>query len=253
MQYAEYKQIYDGLKKPADIERFHQEGGYDYHLLKTLYTQKVSRDVKKRYYVVKQNSPKMLKEWKKGATMMEVSDKWNFPPILTAMLLFLEDGASKKEFWSYINDPDQLCEKTAQELREVIANDCIYSPAANEDQKERGKWGEGLLHEWLDEQGITYRVEDDLKGVYDKTPDSLLDEPMMYQGHKIFWVESKASFADNTEFKYNSRKQLIPYTEIFGPGVVVYWPGYLDDLECPPDVYINDISIMKLKLDHIEQ
>lgn len=252
MKYQEYKEIYNGLNRAKDVERFISEG-YDSRLIKTLYTQKTSRDVKKRFYVVKSKSPAMLKMWKHGSTMMEIADKYRFPPILTAMMIFQEDGANKKEFWEYINDPDQLNDDTAKELKDVIANDIIYSPAANEEQRERGIWGECLLHQWLDEQGIKYRVEDDLKGVYEKTPDALLDEPMMYDGKKIYWVESKASFGDNTEFKYNSRKQLIPYTRIFGPGVVVYWTGCLEDLECPNDVYVSDISILEKKLDNVQE
>ena len=66
---------------------------------------------------------------------------------------------------------------------------------------------------------------------------------MLFEGRKVCWVESKASFGDNTEFRYNSRKQLIPYTKMFGPGIVVYWVGKLDDLECPEGVYVEDISI----------
>jgi len=115
-------------------------------------------------------------------------------------------------------------------------------------------WGEDLAHQWLDGQGITYRTENDLRDTeFTKTPDCLLDEPVLYNGHKIFWVESKASFGDNTEFKYNSRKQLIPYTKLFGPGLVVYWVGCLNDLECPEDVYVSDISVLDVKLEKIDE
>ncbi len=252
MDYQEYRALYNNLNGPKDVEKFISDG-YDSRLVKTLYTQKTSRDVKKRFYVIKSKSPQMLKMWKRGVSMMDISEKFRFPPILTAMMIFQQDGASKKEFWDYVNDPDQLNEEAAEELKEVIRSDLIYSPAANEEQRERGKWGEDLLHQWLDGQGITYRVEDDLKGVYEKTPDALLDEPMMYHGNKIYWVESKASFGDNTEFKYNCRKQLIPYTQIFGPGVVVYWTGCLDDLECPQDIWVRDISILEDKLDKITE
>ena len=62
--------------------------------------------------IVKQNTPKMLKEWKKGKTIMELSDKYKFPPILTAMFIFLEDGATRKEFWDFVNEPDVLNEET---------------------------------------------------------------------------------------------------------------------------------------------
>ncbi|MBQ7701233.1 MAG: TPD domain-containing protein, partial [Candidatus Methanomethylophilaceae archaeon] len=40
--------------------------------------------------------------------------------------------------------------------------------------------------------------------------------------------------------------------KIFGPGVVVYWSGCLDDLECPDDVYVRDISILDDHLDWIK-
>ncbi len=251
MEYQEYKSIYNRLNTIKDIEKLESEG-YDHRMVKTLFTQKTSRDVKKRFYIVKQNSGRMLKEWKRGTSMMEIALKWKFPPILTAMFIFMEDGASKKEFWSYVADPDLLRKDVADELREVIDNDPVYSPQGNDEQRERGQWGESLLQNWLDEQGIGYRTENDIRGEYEKTPDALLDEPMMFEGKKIYWVESKASFGDNTEFKFNSRKQLIPYTNIFGPGVVVYWVGKLDDLECPRDVYVQDISILEKKLEKIE-
>ncbi len=251
MDYQEYKSVYNRLRSFGDINRLIEEG-YEERFVKTLFTQKTSRDVKKRFYVVKQNTGRMLKEWKKGKSMMDIAVKWNFPPILTAMFIFLEDGASKKEFWGYVADPDLLRKEVADELKEVIANDPVYSPEGNEEQRLRGIWGETLLQNWLNDQGIGYRTENDLRGEYEKTPDALLDEPMLFEGKKIYWIESKASFGDNTEFKYNSRKQLIPYTNIFGPGVVVYWVGKLDDLECPEGVTVQDISILEKKLDRIE-
>ena len=252
VKYDEYKELYNALKGPEDVERL--SNTYDERLLDTLFTQKTSREVKKRFYVVKQNSTRMLKEWARGKSIMELSQKYRFPPILTAMFIFLEDGANKKEFWGYVNDPSTLKNKeTAEELREAIEKDIVYAPDATIRQRERGLWGEDLLHQWLDGQGITYRTENDLRGTeFTKTPDALLDEPVMYKGHKIYWVESKASFGDNTEFRFNSRKQLVPYTKLFGPGLVVYWVGCLDDLECPEDVYVSDISVMKVDLEKID-
>ncbi len=253
MDYDEYRELYSSLKTAKDVERL--SGEYDDRLLDTLFTQKTSREVKKNFYRVKQNSKRMLNEWSKGKSIVSLADKYRFPPILVAMFIFLEDGASKKEFWSYINDPNLLeSEETANEVREAVKNDIVYSPEANNRQKERGIWGENLLHEWLDGQGVGYRTENDLRGTEStKTPDCLLDSPVMYKGHKICWVESKASFGDNIEFRFNSRKQLVPYTQLFGPGLVVYWVGCLDDLECPEGVYVSDISVMDVKLDKWEE
>jgi hypothetical protein len=254
MDYKEYRELYNGLNRPGDIGRY-VEQGYDERLVETLYTQKTSRDVKKRFHGVKAKTPSMLRDWKHGKTLMQISDRYQFPPILIAMFVFLEDGATKKQFWDYIKCPDLLeSADTAKEVEDVVKNDYVYSPWANDRQKERGLWGEGLLQDWLDSQGITYRTEKDLRGGEgQKTPDCLLDEPMLYEGKKICWVESKASFGDNVEFRFNSRKQLEPYTKIFGPGVVVYWTGCLNDLECPPDIYLTDISILDKKLEKITE
>lgn len=249
MKYEEYKQLYNDLRTPADVERLSSD--YDARMLDSLFTQKTTREVKKRFYMVKNNAGKMLKEWKKGRSIMELAEKNRFPPLLTAMFIFLEDGATKKEFWSYVRDPTLLeSDETADEVREAVRNDIVYSPEANDRQKERGIWGEDLAHQWLDGQGITYRTEDDLRGTeFTKTPDCLLDHPVIYEDKEIYWVESKASFGDNTEFRFNARKQLVPYTKLFGPGLVVYWVGCLDDLDCPENVYVCDISVMGKKLE----
>jgi len=253
MKYEEYKQLYNDLRTPADVERLSSD--YDARMLDSLFTQKTTREVKKRFYMVKNNAGKMLKEWKKGKSIMELAEKNRFPPLLTAMFIFLEDGATKKEFWSYVRDPTLLeSDETADEVREAVRNDIVYSPEANDRQKERGVWGEDLAHQWLDGQGITYRTEDDLRGTeFTKTPDCLLDHPVIYEGKEIYWVESKASFGDNTEFRFNARKQLVPYTKLFGPGLVVYWVGCLDDLDCPENVYVCDISVMDKKLEKTDE
>ena len=254
MEYDEYKKIYDSLNKPEDIDILHDKG-YDQRLLETLYTQKISRDVKKRFHMMKDKSPALLREWKKGRTLMEISGRYKFPPILVSMLIFQEDGASKKQFWEFIRAPDMLeSQQTANEIRDVIKNDLVYSPDANVKQTERGLWGEELLQNWLNEQHIIYKTENDLRGnERQKTPDCLLSEPMLYDRKKIFWIESKASFGDNVEFRYNSRKQFCPYTQLFGPGLVIYWTGCLDDLEWPIDVYVSDITVLEKKLEKINE
>lgn len=255
MDFKEYKKLYEGLVFPEDIDRFMAEG-YDERLLETLYTQKVSRNVKKRFHLVKSNSKNMLRDWKKGHTFLEIANNYKFPPILIMMIIFQEDGVSKKRFWEIIRDPDLLeCKEAAEEVREAVKMDLVYSPEANERQKERGQWGESLLQGWLNDQGIEYMTENDIRDVEGstKTPDCLLKEPMMYEGHKIFWVESKASFGDNVEFRFNSRKQLEPYTQLFGPGIVVYWTGCLNDMECPSNVYLEDMNILDKKLEKIDK
>ncbi len=47
MNYDEYKQLYNELKSPEDVKRLSSR--YDSRLLDSLYTQKTTREVKKRF------------------------------------------------------------------------------------------------------------------------------------------------------------------------------------------------------------
>jgi len=251
MQLKEFKNLYYSLNEPRDLKRMASKG-YDERLIETIYTQKVSRDVKRRFHMMKAKAPSLLREWKSGSTLMDMSRKYQFSPILLAMMVFQEDGIGKKGFWELIRHPELADdERLTMDLIDVVENDYVYSPWANDRQRERGEWGEGLLWDWLDDQSIEYQTEDDMRDQGGKTPDCLLKDPLYLDGKKICWIESKASFGDSTEFKFNSRKQLIPYTELFGPGVVVYWTGHLDAMECPENVYLEDIGILEKRLKRV--
>jgi hypothetical protein len=108
------------------------------------------------------------------------------------------------------------------------------------------------LRGWLNSHKIAYRIERDLRGEFPKTPDCLLDEPIRVNGWEINWIESKASFGDNTEVRKNIRNQLIPYNELFGNGLVVYWFGVVDDVDSPEGIIVVDSSLLEHGCERIE-
>lgn len=79
--------------------------------------------------------------------------------------------------------------------------------------------------------GLHYYDENDLRrGGYDKTPDLKLAVPCLFRGRVVNWFESKASFGDVDSHRRYLREQLSSYANRFGPGVVVYWFGYVDQI-----------------------
>ncbi len=247
MKYDEFKALYDRLNDPQDIKILAGETGLDSELLTVIYTQKTVRDATKRHHIVKRNAPRLLREWKRGTSLLHLSEKWRFPPILTGLLIFQENGFSKKQFWKYVREPECISNpRIKREIVEITQADMIYSPWGNEIQYKRGAWGENKLHEWLNSNGITYRTEKDLRGLYPKTPDCLLDEPMKINGWTINWIESKASFGDRVEFNKNIRGQLSQYVDLFGHGIVVYWFGHVDEVEPPRGIEIVDASLCSM-------
>jgi len=248
MKYSEYKRIYDRLNHPKDIKILSQKLGLNEEFLNVIYTQKTVRDITRKFYRVKNRSHLMLRDWRRGERIIKISKKWNFSPILTGLFIFLEQGFSKKQFWKYVRNPDQIEDKRLKhEILEIVKADYVYSPWASEKQYQRGLWGESLLKEWLDKQNLEYRTENDLRGEYPKTPDCLFDEPIKLNGWEINWIESKASFGDHVEIKKNMRKQLLPYVDLFGQGLVVYWFGFIDEFKPPEDIVICDDSILRWK------
>src|SRR2546428_12580285 len=64
---------------------------------------------------------------------------------------------------------------------------------------------------------------------FNKTPDILLHKPIEMIGSRKYWNESKATFGDPYEIRRHLRKQLQPYSDMFGDGAVRYWFGHVDD------------------------
>ncbi len=168
--------------------------------------------------------------------------------------LFNESGRSNKQYWALVRNPESITDKELRrQIEEVTAADIINSPEGEQRQRLRGKWGEKNLQDWLDSQGITYRTEKDLRGgEFTKTPDALLDKPIVVNGWKINWIESKASFGDFVEVNKNTRKQLSPYVNLFGQGLVVYWFGFVDEITMEDGIFITDSSLTGLSCRYVE-
>ena len=141
-----------------------------------------------------------------------------------------ESSGHNSEYVAWYRKRDDLIEKYCSKHEGANWNPGEYASILKVYQSRKDSWRKDIT-DWIDK------------------PDS---EVSLERGNEYASYIFNAMFGDNTEFRYNSRRQLEPYTQIFGPGVVVYWVGKLDDLECPPDVYVQDISILEKKLERIE-
>ena len=247
MKNEDFKYLYDRLNEPSDIDILSKELDLDQELLNVIYSQRTVRETTKKFYKVQRNSQRMVQSWKNGETLIDISRKYEFPPILTGLMIYQESGRSKKQYWAMVRNPETIEDlELRRQIEEISKADLIYSPEAAEKQYLRGAWGEKNLQDWLDGQGITYRTENELRGEFPKTPDALLDKPIMVNGWKVNWIESKATFGDRTEVNKNTRKQLAPYVQLFGQGLVVYWFGFVDEITSEEGIYITDSSLTHL-------
>jgi hypothetical protein len=241
MDRATYQRLYDALATYDDVHRIAHEEHWDEELLFVIHTHRVTRDATRRFYVLKRQMPRLAAQWRRGRSMLDIAREWRFPPVLLGQQMLGELGLPRKKIWGTFLDPATAPDaRLRTEVEELLRADMIYSPRGMELQRERGKKGEDRLQRWLAKHGIGFRTEKDLRGKYAKTPDALLDHPIILVGQKIAWIESKANFGDDVEMRKNLKRQLGPYTEIFGEGAVVYWHGYVDGAESPPGVLLYD-------------
>jgi hypothetical protein len=249
MNTREYQELASKLDFPSDIGKLARDKNINREMLLIIYTQRVVRDATKRYYRVKNRADKILWQWKNGTTLVQLARNERFPPTLLSLIVLRQHGLSRKEFWKYVRDPASApYKRIGREIFDVVREDIIYSPAGMEVQYQRGKKGEARLCEWLEQNDIGYRTEEEIKGEYPKTPDALLNKSMKIDGQEVFWFESKANFGDAVEIRKNMKKQLVPYTEIFGPGILVYWFGHVDDYKRVDGVRIVDAAFFQRDL-----
>ncbi|KAG2440542.1 hypothetical protein HYH02_010420 [Chlamydomonas schloesseri] len=102
------------------------------------------------------------------------------------------------------------------------------------------------LQKRLAEAGLAFWTEAELRTMgFHKTPDCKLKVPVAVRSrsggeHLVCWVDSKATFGDSRTHVKQVEEQYRTYVNRYGPGMVIYWFGYVDDLNTDPHVLLCD-------------
>lgn len=110
--------------------------------------------------------------------------------------------------------------------------DAHYSPAMDTYRSEIGLEYEAKLAIFLEELSIPFLTETHMRTMkYARTPDAILLEPICIDGTiTVKWIESKAWFGDPGAHATYLRDQYWPYYNRFGPGLVIYWFGFVEEI-----------------------
>jgi hypothetical protein len=106
-----------------------------------------------------------------------------------------------------------------------------------------GREYEDVLEGTLRAMGIPFVTEGALRAEgHAKTPDIKLELPIAVRGRIVNWIDSKASFCDPFVHVERGADQFQGYVNRFGPGMVVYWLGVIDEVaeESGGDVLLVD-------------
>jgi len=240
---AKFNDLMRKLNSPNDIEKVAQAEGIQRGTLTSIFAHKMVRQTMRLFYPVKARSKELHAHWEKGRTFMDISRMCKLAPTLCASFILEHKGYTKKAFRHAVMNPSTIKDaRLRKDLAEAIREDFIYSDWAASEQKARGIMHEKNLADWLTKHGYSYWTEAERAGE-EKTPDCLLKKSAKFRGRTVHWFESKGYFGDPWEMERNYKKQLKHYVQLFGPGVVIYWLGFVTDCKVPPDFQKNIILI----------
>ena len=249
MDRAEYEFLVQRLTSEKDIESLHKKAGYSKDMLYNILAKKIVKNTLKKYYPIQHKLEYYYRRWQRGESFSKIAEELQFSSILLAsFLLIKKKGFSRKTFNEALRKPALIKDpRIRKEIEECIKEDFVYAPWAYDIQKKNGEEGERRGAEWLDKRKIHYMTEKDNKEMnhHHKTPDFLFEHPQNINGFKANWIESKAMFGDDREIRRQFKKQLGPYLKYFGPGIVVYWYGFIDDITLGKDIKIVDETFFK--------
>src|SRR3989475_11167143 len=146
MKLKEYKELYDHLGTPEDIDFLAENFGYDKELLLVIYTQRVVRDTTKRFYRVKDQAKKMAWEWQHGKSFTDIARSFDFPPILTALMILEQRKVNRKQFWKMLADLDRVQDPRLRRGPPAGGEGgIVYSPGGTPPPGPRGPSGGGRV------------------------------------------------------------------------------------------------------------
>jgi len=197
-------------------------------------------DVASKYY---ERCMTHLEKNREAGVILQIAEKADLPPVLIARVVIHEylKNTKFKEFGSVPKSHVSQClknlqlipdERLASEIQLCIEKDDDCSPASDIYRQKLGQDYEEKLKNKLVEKDIPFLDEDRLRDLgYDKTPDFKLEVPIALAGFVVNWIESKASFGDEESHATFLNEQYWSYTNRFGSGMVIYWFGFIDELD----------------------
>ena len=245
MKAEEFFELRRSLKSFRDLSNPEYERGTLFSIL----LQKRIDNVKKRYHSYASRLPEIAHHWERYRKIPE----WvRLPPVMRIKLLMRALGYSAKEIARAFSDPDSS--EMENMIWSAIYSDFIYSPVAVRYQFARGRIGEVMVRNYLEERDLEFKYEHQLRPAR-KTPDFYIEDGVEINGRKLKWIESKALFGDIKLHRVYAKKQYDQYLEMYGDGMVVYWMGFIDELPSHAMItdhtFFDDISkifLLKMKV-----
>jgi len=208
------------------------------------YCDKLYETYKKRTFESLKNNKRRLAIIPKLAEERGLFPWMTFRAILTRFLIERagnRTSVTKKQIQQVIKNPHLIKDVQLQlEAIHCSTQDQLQGLITDSLRHIVGKDYEQILEKELKQKDIAYIDEEAQRRMgQDVTPDFRLTVPIAVNNKPVCWIDSKALFGDSKSHKSYLDTQLLSYWNRFGPGLVIYWAGYEENIErLAPEVQV---------------
>ena len=177
------------------------------------------------------------RDYMQGMSVVELSQKYDFPPMNIFRQILSEKGWSKSKIKEYVRAPSRFSERERKEFEAAEEADNV----SNVDQSEthlRADVFENILADWFEEQGVRLRRQPELVkeqsveiGRPKVTPDILFLDHVEINGQPVAWIDAKHFYGADVGFQRKKmQKQMMRYIDEWGSGAIVFRHGFSENL-----------------------
>ena len=195
----------------------------------------------------------MLRLYKEGASVVDISQRFDGPPMNVFRLILAEMRWSKTKIKESLREPSRLKERERKEFETAEAADRVSNVDQGEAQ-EKADLFEDILADWFEEQGVRLRRQPEMVkeqkqelGRPVRTPDILFLDHVYINERPVAWIDAKHFYGADVEFQRKKMaKQMDRYIEEWGSGGVVYRHGFSENLFMPGCTLL-DANVLDLR------
>lgn len=208
-----------------------------------------------RHYRIQRNAKQLYEKYKKGSTIIELSQFIDCPPMNIFRSLLTSMNYPKAKIKKCLRNPEkEFKERERREFKEAESADTVSNVDQNKSKKFADAF-EDVIATFLKKKGIAFVSQKQLELEQEKsfgtpilTPDFLILDAIEVNGNPVTWIDAKAFYGANIAFNIKKvRNQMSRYIDHWGSGAILYLHGFSEMLVMDGCTMLNAQSILSSK------
>ncbi len=207
-----------------------------------------------RYVKMNTQIDKITSEYNSGSDILELSHKYNYPPLNLLYGILLTDGVPKKTVYNVFkgdhSSESQLAVRDKKQYHMAYDRDAQSTFNQNRVAKV-AKENEDIVVNYFKSMGIKIKDEKQLveeqiaeHGRAVNTPDILFIDPVYINNVRVYWLDYKDYVGTSTLFLYRSNvQQTCRYFKEWGQGALCFHHSFVEGLSIPGAILVDARSL----------